>query len=878
MGIFDARSRLLMLLAAALALAGIGALVGAATAGAETFTVNSTVDAPLTNPSGTSCASTHEGKCTLRAAVQAADNAKGASTIKLPAGSYALTITPGVGGDDPATGDLDVSGSTITISGAGDEATFIAPSAITTRLFSVHEGASLTISGVALTGGYATSGGAIFNEGALTVRHAALKEDGGEDAGGAVAAGVSATSTVIEGSTVEKDTAPSGGAVFVEAGEVNLEGDTFKEDKATAGSGGVLFAEDLAPQSVNVSRSTLTDDQASGNGGALFMSAPEQGYRHGTLTVLDDTFDEDIAGDGGGAIFTHDFNESAAIIRSTFDNDEAKNGNGGAVYEDELPTVAIRESTFEGGGASKGGAIYSGESEPIVTRSTFVFNTAIEGGALFLFNEAQPSIVKASTFTNDGDGEYGGAIYREIGELIVSASTFTGDSAGSGGAIFTTEEQAVVLTNDTLWENSATAGGALRLTYPGTGFVTLLNDTIAHNGFEGGSVNPGASIQSATNTIIAQNQRGDCTGAIPEEADHGGNIDGDGSCFHPDVSSDHLEASVGELKLSAPAPNGGPTETVALGTGSVAIGAGVATCAATDERGVTRPAESCDSGAWEGGEYNVPQPAISPEAATGVGTEAATLNAEINPAGVELTECIFEYGLSGYEASVPCNPNPGAAPSGVETHGEAKGLLPGRTYHFRAVAVNANGAAFGEPREFETASEGTTTTTSSSTTTTTTTSSSTTTTTTTTTTTATSTSTTTTTTSTATTSSTTATAVTTTTTATSTGPTGISGSVVTAAKGKPCVSQRVEPIAWRVLPGSNLRRITVTVNGRLYRTLKAAARFVKVSLVGLPKETVAVRITGVGSGGRRYSHTFTFHTCIPGSGGGGTGVPYLRAA
>jgi hypothetical protein len=46
------------------------------------------------------------------------------------------------------------------------------------------------------------------------------------------------------------------------------------------------------------------------------------------------------------------------------------------------------------------------------------------------------------------------------------------------------------------------------------------------------------------------------------------------------------------------------------------------------------------------------------------------------------------------QASIPCDPNPGSAMGYVEAHGYAEGLLPGRIYHFRAVAVNANGAAF----------------------------------------------------------------------------------------------------------------------------------------------------------------------------------------
>ncbi len=95
---------------------------------------------------------------------------------------------------------------------------------------------------------------------------------------------------------------------------------------------------------------------------------------------------------------------------------------------------------------------------------------------------------------------------------------------------------------------------------------------------------------------------------------------------------------------------------------------------------------------------------------------------------------------------------------------------------------------------------------------------------------------------------------------------------------KACVSQRVEAIGWRVRSGLKLSRIIVTINGRTYRTLKGGTRFLKVSLVGLPKETVIVKITGLGVSGRRYTHTFTFHTCVRTARGeaSGGGVPYFQ--
>jgi hypothetical protein len=132
-----------------------GLLIAASAASAASFTVNDANDAALANPAGTACVSTDGGGCTLRAAVQAADNAGGASTITVPSGDFKLTIaaTAGGGADDPSTGDLDVkAGVALTVAGSGASGTVI-DATHTDRAFAVHATASLAISGVTVQNG-----------------------------------------------------------------------------------------------------------------------------------------------------------------------------------------------------------------------------------------------------------------------------------------------------------------------------------------------------------------------------------------------------------------------------------------------------------------------------------------------------------------------------------------------------------------------------------------------------------------------------------------------------------------------------------------------------------------------------------------------------
>src|SRR4051812_17113527 len=94
-------------LAVLLLLGSLALLAPAPFASAATFTVNSTLDEPDTNPGDSQCVSAPSGVCTLRAAIMEVNALGGSHTITLPKGTFTLTI-PGANEDNGATGDLDI--------------------------------------------------------------------------------------------------------------------------------------------------------------------------------------------------------------------------------------------------------------------------------------------------------------------------------------------------------------------------------------------------------------------------------------------------------------------------------------------------------------------------------------------------------------------------------------------------------------------------------------------------------------------------------------------------------------------------------------------------------------------------------------------------
>jgi predicted outer membrane repeat protein len=610
-------------LGAAVALVTLVLLRTDPVAGASTtFVVNDTTDAALANSSGTTCVSTHSGGCTLRAAVQAADNLGGAVSITLPAGTYKYTIAS-TAADDPSTGDLDVTaGAAITITGQGASSTVIDPNGLD-RAFAVQSGTALSISGVTIERGAqndATTApsykstkpgysGAFYNDGTLLVSNSVFTDNSAADYGGGVYSDSSAVETSITNSTFTGSTAggDDGGAVYVAAGTLSLTGDTITSNSADD-SGGAIY--DGSTGALTISGTTISGNVADGSGGALYD------HGSGALSITNSTLDDDTgAYEGSGGAIYSDGTAAITVSGSTFSNDSAGayGGSGGAIYDKSGP-LTVAGSTFDNNASGNGGAIYMDGENLTVSGSTFSGNVASHfGGAIYVDGSSATAVqsITTSTFSdNSAEYSYGGAIYDSsgAGDLEISQSTFTGNDSYYGALAYDSGD-GLALTNDTFDGNQGVDGGAIYFeTSSSTGSIVLLNDTIAHNtGYDGGGIYEPSYANTIENTIVADNSGsvgtsggGDCYEDSTDSAgaaDVGGNIDSDGTCFGT-VTSDHTSVNPGLAPLGS---HGGTIQTDALYTTSPAVGEGVSSplaCPTSDERGMARSG-SCDAGAFQ---------------------------------------------------------------------------------------------------------------------------------------------------------------------------------------------------------------------------------------------------------------------------------------
>ena len=314
------------------------------------------------------------------------------------------------------------------------------------------------------------------------------------------------------------------------------------------GKGGGIFSES---GSVTMTNSTVSDNHA-GDGG---FSGQNSGAR---------------AGDGGG-IFSH--SGALTLTNVVVTNNAAGNtnegngagGSGGGVFNN-VPSVGSLTECTVSGNSSGDGTGFNGQSG---------FGGGVE-------TDGPMTITRSTISGNTSHGPGGGFISRTQGNVSIINSTISGNSAGFGGGIFNDIGGFTNLTNSTITNN-------LPQGIFGGNNVSVRNTIIAGNG-------SGSDISSGALTSLGNNLIGNATGA---GFTNGVNGDKVGTAASP------LNPQLGPL-----ANNGGPTQTHALLSSSLALDAGNNcvvdnTCSpalgvslTTDQRGngFSRAADSGDAG------------------------------------------------------------------------------------------------------------------------------------------------------------------------------------------------------------------------------------------------------------------------------------------
>lgn len=289
---------------------------------------------------------------------------------------------------------------------------------------------------------------------------------------------------------------------------------------------------------------------------------------------------------------------------------------------------------IDGGGVGGVIAVTSGNVtlSGLTIRNGAVVGNYYGGAGAGIFNSGTLTVI-ASTITGNlasavcpptfGCGAFGGGIYNS-GRLTISNTTVAGNTVqagftystfkyvayADGGGIF--NQGTIIVSNSTLVANTArhvslgfvfSRGGGISSRGP----ATISNSTLSgNNAMQGGGIFNYQGYSAAfQNSIVANSSSGgNCAGAMTSK---GYNLSSDGSCnFNGPGDMNGTNPDLGPLEY-----NGGPTQTMALLPGSLAIdGGNPAGCTdglghvlKTDQRAMPRPDSEddagCDIGAYE---------------------------------------------------------------------------------------------------------------------------------------------------------------------------------------------------------------------------------------------------------------------------------------
>ncbi len=268
-----------------------------------------------------------DADCSLREAILAAAANPGSDDIQLGAGTFILTI-PGNGEDLGATGDLDILGESLTITGQGPSATIIDATGLVDRVFDVQpdSGATVNLEALTVTGGNCpqTGGGIYHYWGHLILDDVVVRDN---------------------------QSANSGGGIYCGSGDLTVQGGSVIRDN---------------------SASTLW------YGGGIMC---------GNLTITDSTVSGNLGGSGGGVSCRYG---TATITGSTIANNRTEGYDGGAIHTEGC-VIAISNSTLAGNDSGRmAGAIYAAVTTTTVTLDgvTVSGNSSSAGESMVVYDFA----------------------------------------------------------------------------------------------------------------------------------------------------------------------------------------------------------------------------------------------------------------------------------------------------------------------------------------------------------------------------------------------------------------------------------------------------------------------------------------------------------
>ena len=312
------------------------------------------------------------------------------------------------------------------------------------RIFSIGEGFTVTLTNATLINGKATEGGAIYNDGSLTLSDVKLSDNAADSYGGAV---FNNGELVVSDSVFDSNDIVNRGSASVDyggaaiynwyGGVLTVSGSDFTNNIKNYKNGDRLVGAIATIGDATISDSCFVNNAGRWGGAISTAGYLLAGDDVNTLTVSGSTFKEN-GGLYGAGIFVagSDFTVSDCVFdkNSAFGKGDMSpnNNNGAAIVVTDTGkdiTGIITGFNFTNNKAHFSGAVDICEGKITIKNSIFVNNSAEYcAGAIAVDSQInKPAVEIINSKFDSNSAEYGGAIYNYY-NLTVVDSTFTNNS------------------------------------------------------------------------------------------------------------------------------------------------------------------------------------------------------------------------------------------------------------------------------------------------------------------------------------------------------------------------------------------------------------------------------------------------------------------
>jgi CSLREA domain-containing protein len=517
-----------------------------ATTQTRRFTVNTTEDSGLANPASGRCIDAASGACSLRAAVDAANNRTSPTRILLGRHRYVLssgeqlTVTNPVG-----TSIVGAGARRTTIQGQGsgvfeethgvrvssapllfvNDLTVTGGSAVDGGGFFLaadHVGATLVLKGVRVSGNTASDGGGglySFNYASIYAKNSSFAGNVAPTGGGLFTANgqVNLTDVSITGNHSPTGASGQGGGLYNFNGVVRISGGSISGnstgDPSTQGLGGGIYdeASDLGLTGVHLDHNTAFGARGGAQGGGLYLNGDLAHIAHGTISH---NHARGHRSSGGGVYAASDTQAELTDLMmagnrvSTNPAGSGVGAGGGAVFVDS--DLMSTQVTIGSGTTIKGsnaGAVYahasSGEVDLSINRTKLTHNTNS-------FRNGLNGLGCGGAVCVDSDQSSTASLSLHHSEIV--GNTSVGDQGAGGISAFTgSAATARVHSDRTLFQDNASGasglGGAVGVwssgdTSPAT-LDTEYSTFVGNRAGSAGGPGRGGAIGTEGNTVLS---------------------------------------------------------------------------------------------------------------------------------------------------------------------------------------------------------------------------------------------------------------------------------------------------------------------------------------------------------------------------------------